>query len=213
MNTKQKTADRIKAARSIAGYAERKAFCSRFGFPLATLEAWERGKNPLTPKGAKRLVDVLREVGIYCSEEWLREGVGISPRPLKELSDDFDVNPPQSFNVLGDNLKIAREISTFIALNEEAIVTIIRDDAMLPFYKEGDYVGGIKASGPSLKNAMNKKCILELPSGKTVVRELHKGIDSNHFTLAAINLNTKAPMTEHNVELLSAAPIVWHRSV
>src|SRR5690349_4580860 len=72
MNARKKTAERIKAARSIAGYAERKAFCSRFSFPLATLEAWERGKNPLTLKGAKRLVEILREAGIYSSEEWLR---------------------------------------------------------------------------------------------------------------------------------------------
>lgn len=213
MNVRNKISGRIKAARSIAGYSERKAFCSRFGFPLATLEAWERGKNPLTLKGAKRLVDVLREVGIYCSEEWLREGTGISPRPLEELSDEFKVSSSASLHTLGENLKIAKEVSSFITLNEGAIVTIIRDDAMLPFYKKGDYVGGIKLMGPEIKKAVNKKCIVELLNGKTMVRQLYQGTDYQCYTLGAINLNTKEiPITEHNVNVISAAPILWHRT-
>ncbi len=213
VNKRKKISQRIKAARSIAGYSERKTFCNRFGFPLATLEAWERGKNPLTLKGAKRLVDILREVGIYCSEEWLKDGEGISPRPFEEMSEENKVNPSKSFIALGKNLKIAREISTFITLHEGAVVTIIKDDAMLPFYEEGDYVGGIKCFGPSIKEAINKKCIVELSNGKMLVRQLYRGTDPGTYSICAINLNTKkVPLTEHTVKIISAAPILWHRS-
>lgn len=213
MDARKKTAERIKAARSIAGYAERKAFCSRFSFPLATLEAWERGKNPLTLKGAKRLVEILREVGVYSSEEWLREGKGISPRPIEEISEDSDVSAGESLYAVGKNLKIAKEISTFITQNEGAIVTIVNDDAMLPFYEEGDYVGGIKHIGPNIKEAMNKRCIIEFANRKLTVRQLSKGTDSSHYNMSAINLNTKmSPTVEYNVEIISAAPILWHRS-
>lgn len=213
MDVRKKTAERIKAARSIAGYAERKAFCSRFSFPLATLEAWERGKNPLTLKGAKRLVDILREVGIYASEEWLREGKGMSPRPLEEISEGFDMFAGDSLHTVGENLKIAKEISTFITHNEGAVVTLVNDDAMLPFYEEGDYVGGIKYRGPDIKKAMNKRCIIEFPDRKLTVRQLSKGTDSSRYNISSINLNTKiAPTVEYNVEIISAAPILWHRS-
>ncbi len=209
-----KTPQRIKAARSIAGYAERKAFCQTFDFPLATLEAWERGKNPLTLKGAKRLVDILRDVGIYCSEEWLIEGKGISPRPFKEIGETLPQLNEESTSALDRSLNVAREISTFIKLNEGAVVTIVRDDAMLPFYDEGDYVGGIKKVGPSLDEAVNKRCIIELVNGKTIVRQLYKGKDPLTFNISAINLNTKkALVTEQNVEILSAAPILWHRAL
>lgn len=211
MEIRQKISERIKTARSMAGYSERKAFCSRFSFPLATLEAWERGKNPLTLKGAKRLVDILREVGIYCSEEWLREGTGISPRPMEELSEGLKEDLQQSPE-LGKTLRIAKEISTFVTLNEDAVVTIVRDDAMLPFYSKGDYVGGIKLKGPDLREAIHKKCIIELLTGKVLVRQLYEGDGPQHFMISTVNLNTNVtPMTEHNVEVISAAPILWHR--
>lgn len=210
---RKKIPERIKAARSLAGYAERKAFCHKFDFPLATLEAWERGKNPLTLKGAKRLVDILRDAGIYCSEEWLTEGKGLSPRPFQEMTEEFRLKSNDSLGSLGKNLKIAREISTFITLNEGALVTIIRDDAMLPFFVEGDYVGGIKKSGTALSEAINRKCIIELTNGKMIVRQLYQGKNPSLFNISAINLNTKeVPIVEHNVEIRSAAPILWHRS-
>ncbi|HUX78746.1 MAG TPA: hypothetical protein VMW10_03220 [Alphaproteobacteria bacterium] len=213
VNKRKKISQRIKVVRSLAGYSERKTFCLRFGFPLATLEAWERGKNPLTLKGATRLVDILREVGIYCSEEWLREGKGISPRPFEEISTELKVDPSDSVIALEKNLKAAREVSAFITLNEGAVVTIIKDDAMLPFYEEGDYVGGIKHIGPSIKEAINKKCIVELSSGEILVRQLYPGIDPGTFSISAINLNTKkVRLTEHMVKIVSAAPILWHRS-
>lgn len=211
---KKNIPQRIKAARSIAGYAERKAFCHKFGFPLATLEAWERGKNLLTSKGARRLVDILRGVGIYCSEEWLLEGKGISPRPLKEFIEEEDLSPHNPYHSLDKNLKIAKEISTFITLNEGAHVTLIRDDAMLPFYEEGDYVGGIRKAGSFLSEAVNKRCIIELLNGNTIVRQLYQGKDKGSYNISAINLNSKkGPILEQNVEILSAAPIIWHRAI
>ena len=164
-------------------------------------------------KGAKRLVDVLREVGVYASEEWLREGKGISPRPLEEITGDFHAPAEESLHAVGENLKIAKEISTFITQNEGAVVTIVNDDAMLPFYEECDYVGGIKHTGAAIKEAMNKRCVIEFPNRKMTVRQLSKGIDSSRYNISAINLNTKmSPTAEYNVEIISAAPILWHRS-
>lgn len=213
MKSTIKLADRIKIARSMAGFPTRKVFCSRFNIPQPTLEAWERGKNPLTSKGAKRLVKALKEVGIFCSEDWLREGKGLSPRPFSEFSEMLKVNPPESLHILAQNLKLAKEISTFTALHKDATVTLIRDDSMLPFYEEGDYVGGIKRIGPKLKDALHKRCIIELPNGTTTVRQLHLGADQQEYTLTATNPTTQVfPAIEHSIKIVSAAPIIWHRS-
>ena len=86
MGDRKQIATRLKAARSLAGYTNRRDFCAHFNIPYDTLDAWERGKNPLTLKGAKRIVESLRTKGIYCSEEWLRDGKGLSPRSLEEPS-------------------------------------------------------------------------------------------------------------------------------
>lgn len=213
MTKENKTAKRLKAARSMAGYAERKAFCAKFDIPLATLEAWERGKNPLTLKGAKRIVHALKLVGVYSSEEWLMTGKGFSPRPIEEISMEINLNSPHTLSALEKNLKIAKELSIFTTLNEGAIVTMIRDDAMLPFYEEGDYVGGIKFLDQALKDAINKKCIIELPNGQTTIRYLSQGKDISHYNISAVNQNGKIqPVTEENVRIVSAAPIIWHRT-
>lgn len=212
MRLENKLAKRIKLAQSMTGYTTRKAFSSKFDISPSTLEAWERGKNPLTLKGAQRIINALRSVGVYCSEEWLMEGKGFSPRPLKELSEELNINS-DSLSMLEKNLNIAKELSTFTTLNEGAMVTLVRDDAMLPFYENGDYVGGIKLKGAAIQKALNKRCIIELPNEKVTVRELREGADIFHYNLSTTNLKTKKmPMTQYNVEITSAAPIIWHRA-
>lgn len=213
MNARKKTAERIKAARSLAGFAERKAFCLNFGLPLATLEAWERGKNPLTLKGAKRIVEALRFVNVYCSEEWLMEGKGFSPRPLEEISLELDMAFSNTISSLEENLKIAKELSTFKTLNEGAIVTIVEDSCMTPFFEEGDYVGGIKQTSFNLEKALNKRCIVELLNGAMIVRILTQG-QNNTYTLEKANSAGSSGHQEHekDIEILSVAPIIWHRT-
>lgn len=211
---KSKISDRLKIARSLAGFSERKAFANHFGISNATLEAWERGVNPLTLKGARKIVEALRSVGMYCSEEWLQEGKGLSPRPLKELAEPYWDQSPNSFDKVEASLSIAREIALFTTSNEDALVTFVKDDAMLPFYQEGDYVGGIKLKGSSIHKALDKRCIIELPSKKLTVRQLQKSQDQDKYTLSAINPATKTtPTVLYDVDILSASPIVWHRSL
>jgi transcriptional regulator with XRE-family HTH domain len=212
-DSRRKVAERIKAARSLAGYAARIAFCSRFEISPATLEAWERGKNPLTFKGASRIVEALGSVGIYCSVEWLMEGKGISPRPVEEIFTNSTANLMESLEDLGKNLIITKELATFSTLNENAITTIVQDDAMVPFYEEGDYVGGIKLIDGEIVKAVNKKCIIGLADERITVRQLYKENDSHHYTISALNPNTKvAPPIEYNVKIIFAAPILWHNS-
>jgi transcriptional regulator with XRE-family HTH domain len=212
MDARKKTAERIKAARSMAGFSERKAFCLKFDLPLATLEAWERGKNPLTLKGAKRIVEALKSVDIYCSEKWLMEGKGFSPRTLDEVSLELDLAAPNTLTSIEENLKIAKEISTFKTLNEGAIVTIVSDSGLSPFFEEGDYVGGVRYMGASIDKGLGKRCIVELKGGAMIVRLLIKGANGT-YSLERTNKALKIlPGAEENIAILSATPIIWHRS-
>jgi hypothetical protein len=213
INSKENVIERIKASRSIAGYASRKEFCFKFGISYDTLDAWERGKNPLTLKGAKRIVEALKSVGVYCSEEWLMEGKGFSPRPMNEITSEINTNSFDSLSTLEKNLKLSTEIATFTTLNESSIVTLITDDSMLPFYKEGDYVGGIRLKGPEIEKAIDKKCIIELRGENTVVRQLQKEKNISHYILGVLNksgLEQQKTVVRKNI--ISAAPVIWHRS-
>jgi hypothetical protein len=118
---------------------------------------------------------------------------------------------PNTLGSIEENLKIAKEISTFKTLNEGAIVTIVSDSGLSPFFEEGDYVGGVKYTGASLDKALGKRCIVELAGGAMVVRLLIKGANGT-YSLQRINKALKIPPgAEENIAILSAAPIIWHR--
>lgn len=214
IESREKTSDRLKVARSIAGYSNRKDFCSHFDISYDTLDAWERGKNPLTPKGAKRFIDILKSVGIYCSEEWLIKGEGLSPRPLKEIVPDVEIDLSNSLTLFEQNISLATEISTFTTLNKDSIITIIRDESMLPFYEKGDYVGGIRLRGDNIVHAINKRCIAEFSDEQLTVGQLQQSNDSDFYIVDVLNRNThKNPERESvSSEIVSVAPILWHRT-
>lgn len=214
MDSREKIAERLKVARSIAGYGNRKDFCSHFDIPYDTLDAWERGKNPLTLKGAKRIVDVLNSVGIYCSGDWLMKGEGLSPRPLKEILPDMGIDLSGSLSLFEKNIGLATEVSTFTTLNKDSIITIIRDESMLPFYEKGDYVGGIRLRGHNIINAIGKRCIVEFVDECIIVGQLQQSKKSYSYEVESANKNiTKKPkMEEHLAEIAAVAPILWHRT-
>lgn len=231
MDSREKTGERIKVARSLTGYGNRKDFCAHFDIPYDTLDAWERGKNPLTPKGAKRITDILRSVGIYCSGDWLMKGEGLSPRPLKEILPEMGLSLFDSLNLFEKNMTLATEISTFTTLNKDSIITIMRDDSMLPFYEKGDYVGGIRLRGEDIFHALHKKCIVESLDGRIIIGQLQHSNNSHSHVYKVCSLNkspTKKPngeelsfketslkedtLKESPLEIVSAAPILWHRT-
>lgn len=212
MDGREKVAERLKAARSLAGYSNRKDFCAHFGLSYDTLDGWERGKNPLTLKGARRIVESLKLVGIYCSEEWLMKGTGASPRPFQEIIPTLSLNPHESLNLFEQQLNLATELSTFTTLNKNSILTIIRDDSMLPFYEKGDYVGGIKLMGQEIEKAIHKRCIVEFSGTYIVVGQLKK----LHTTYQVCPGNKQAGIAptkeDSSLKILSVAPILWHRT-
>ena len=168
-------------------------------------------------KGAKRIVESLRTKGIYCSEEWLRDGKGLSPRSLGDPSlsqlSDLLINSSASLSAFEKNMNLATEISTFTTLNQESIVTLVKDDDMLPFYKKGDYVGGIKFVGSDLYKALNKRCIIEFLDGETTVRQLQKSRSSHYYSLCTPHKKIKGHLVTKDItQIAFAAPILWHRS-
>jgi len=209
----KKIAERLKAARSLAGYGNRKDFCSQFDIPYDTLDAWERGKNPLTLKGAKRIVDALKSVGICCSEDWLMHGKGFFPRPLKEVIPHISIDSSNTLNLFEQYLNLAAEISTFITLNEDSIITIIKDETMLPFYEKGNYVGGLKLQRKDLRKAINKRCIIEFLDGQITVGQLLK-LNASSYKVRALNKNVDIEhvIEKPSLEIASVAPVLWHRT-
>ncbi|MBT4879958.1 MAG: hypothetical protein HOI80_03385 [Alphaproteobacteria bacterium] len=214
----EQRADRLRLARRLSGITLND-IPDTFGISKHTYYAWELGRNPIKDKIAKRIVTMLKEAKVFCTVEWLLSGKGISPRPIEEIESVIDSSVDSIVNNdlkhLQKEVGVMTEVRTFQKANKDADIRLVSDDAMLPFYAPGDYVGGIRKSGNDLSEAaLNNNCIVETEDGATYVRRVTKGRKNGTFNLSCINPTTKLPeYTIFSVNLKSAAPILWHRKL
>jgi len=208
--------ERLKRARILAGLTTRREFEQTYHISANTLQGWEQGKNPLSEKGARRVVEALKKQGLICSIEWLLYGSGMPPRPYEMLNAGLKNAMQQDDGVHHQNLKeeerIYQEIQYFKQHNPNAIILSIADDAMEPHFSVGDYIGGVQIQNEELNQYLNTLCILELENNLILPRYLQAGTQEGLYNCACTNSRTTAtPLNLFNVKIISAAPIVWHR--
>jgi DNA-binding transcriptional regulator YiaG len=185
----------------------RLAFGEHYDISPRSIQNWESARyGGLTEKGARKIICGLQKDGIDCTLEWLFLGFGYGPPGLVidsgvKLS---EYDPNKATNSVG------RELSYFHQLNPGSVDMIMPDDSMEPAFFKGDCVAGRRFIGGELQIAHNKSCIVQLQDGKTIIRKLLPGDQSETFHLTSYN--TKAGQPElKNVRIFSAAPIVWLR--
>lgn len=209
---------RLKSLRMMADLS-RKAMEKKYSISAGTLQCWEDGRyGGLTEKGAKRFVTALTQEGIECTVEWLLHGVGVGPQATDKLylgaagvhgNDNFEINP----NVDSDEASIVQELLTFRRVNQNAIDIKVLDDGMEPDYLQGDYVGGKRRYGDDITSLLGSPCIVETTKGDVLLRCVRSGNQKNHYTLVCTNpLSTVTELITYNVQLVSAAPVIWHRT-
>lgn len=203
---------RIKTARMLAGLS-RKQLEEKFYVSASTLQSWEIGRNPLNEKGAKRLVEIFSKNDLICSVEWLLYGVGTHPKTSDELkfitSSKHGIIEPVNWN---DEISIQKEIETFYIVNHDAVVLLVNDDGMEPAYAIGDYVGGKKRYREKISTALGMNCIVQFNEQISLVRRLKSGSRSGLYNLFCINPDATAQEPVIcDVNLIFAAPIIWHR--
>ncbi len=207
--------ERLRRARVLAGLTTRREFEKKHHISANTLQGWEQGKNPLSEKGARRVIEAFNHEGLICTPEWLLHGVGMPPRPyemlrvgITEKTADFDL---EKLNLEEEEF-IYAETQSFKKHYPGAIVLSINDDSMLPYFKKGDYVGGVQISTKNIDNYLNYLCILELDNNLILPRLLQKGSKQNLYTASCMNPTShSAPLNLIDVNVVSAAPIIWHR--
>jgi len=154
------------------------------------------------------MAEALKEAGVYCSLCWLLDGVGSGPTLMvtKNNSEGFgkiDRNNDES---------ILRDIAAFKQNNPSHVVTIVSDNAMLPFYKYGDYVAGIIKESEDIGKMVGNNCIIDI-DGKTLVRRIMAVNKQNLCTLVGTNTSDSIPdVVIKNVKLNYAAKVIWHRT-
>ncbi len=219
MNIEQRlttSGERLRRARILAGITTRREFEKRHCISANTLQGWEQGKNPLSEKGARRVVKAFKSEGLICSVEWLIHGKGMPPRPYEMVNAGVNESI-RTDNALADlNLReeeaIYKETQIFKTENPNSIVMSIADDALEPHYSVGDYVGGTRLTHHAINQYLGSACIIELENNLILPRFLHAGTKEGTYILSCTNPKTKtAPLNYYNIRIVSAAPILWHR--
>ncbi len=208
--------ERLRRARVLAGLTTRREFEKKYNISANTLQGWEQGKNPLSEKGAKRVVEAFKWEGLICSVEWLIHGTGMPPRPYDMLNAGIR-NGVKKDNVLAEqNIReeemIYRETQLFKEQNINSIILTVADDAMEPYFHTGDYIGGVQVYNEEMDRFFGNMCIVELENNLIVPRLLQKGSRPGRYNVCCMNSTTKAsPLNYYDINVMSAAPILWHR--
>lgn len=194
--------ERLRKIRNLANLS-RKNLCNSDEVKLNTYKGWELARfGGLPVDGAARVIKRVAQERVVCSSDWLLYGKGREPYILPQHTELAEID---------DNGLILREISVFQSLYPNATYLQIADDALAPYYNEGDYVAGIKYFGSSISTITNTPCIVELINGQTLVRYLKQGADPKRFLLLPMNLNSTVLNSQLiECELNFAAKIIRH---
>ncbi len=203
--------ERLKFVRSLLRIS-RSYLQEKYGLPEATLKSWENGTTKITLAGATRCVEVYRKEGLIINEDWIIEGIGLDPKKIAVVSNYFSFPSKQMFAEEDDDeISMIKDANAFKQNHSNAVVMIVSNEDMRPFYWPGSYVGGRLYSGIDIVKGLNKDCIIYLKNGERFFRRLIRNKISK-YNLTCLNPNENSPEPVlYNVEIESVAPVIWHR--
>lgn len=197
------TGGRVKILRSQILSLSMEKFCKLSGgiIQKRSLVSWEKEGCELNDSAINRLVSAFRNLNLFVTPEWLRNGIGEEPKKLGPNFYDKD------FNFDEEHL-ISQEILCFLN-GTKGIVSNVEDDAMEPFYKAGDIVAGKLRQGEEIKKLLGLNCIVKLEDGTELVRKLE--IDSKGQYVLIAQRKSTHPAVITNPDIIAAAEVVWIR--
>ncbi len=203
---------RVRRLRNMANLS-RQLMCQGEEFKLDTLIGWELARHGgLTEKGALKLINRLAREGVSCSVEWLMHELGTGPKIIANFVSTEENLPKKSTIAKNEDKYIIEELLLFKKHNQDSIELHVPDNCMAPVYNKDDYVAGIKCYQDKFQSIIGFDCIVRPSEGEILLRRLIKGNVLGHYTLLPINFSREqSPVILINVNLVFAAPVIWHR--
>lgn len=202
---------RLKLARNLT-HLTRKDMYSCYGVNPNTIQAWEKGAVCLSEKNAQKLIDIFSKEGLNVTIAWLLHGDSSSFISSKlELIGNINEKNTKLKDILTVNgeLKFFEELEFFQKNNSNAVTTAVSDEALLPFFRTGDYVGGVLLPKKDLNTLIGQFCIIKLKNDTTVTRKIFQQNSEMNFRIGGINPYIKEP-NFLDCEISSAAKITRH---
>jgi transcriptional regulator with XRE-family HTH domain len=198
---------RLRLARNMANLS-RNQLAAKAEVAPNSVTSWEHGKNPgsMSQRNMKKIIDALQTSGVSISENWLKDGIGQVPQTSKanKITSVAKMSGASPFEMLSS---INKEIELFTVLNNNSVIIQIKNNTMDPFFKIGDWVGGIWQESNTVEN--NQLCIIHL-NNKLQVRWVKKASQEGVFDISfhTIETDQPEPFQIKNVPLNTVAPII-----
>lgn len=176
--------DRLRRARTEAGYASAADAARAFGWNLNTYSSNENGNAPFSKSAAVRYARAFR-----VELDWLVTGNG----PMRKGDRGVPVvgyvgAGAQVFPIDDGGLE---PVDPPFATPEGTVAMIVRGDSMLPAFKDGTYLIVQPLADPT--DALHRRAVVTLEDGSRWVKELAPGISTGKFSLLSYNA---APMMD-----------------
>jgi len=193
--------NRLRAIRAFCS-SSRNEFCEHMGLSESTLKAWENDVARLTKKGAALLVGIFQKHGIYCTEEWLLSGEGLSPlRQSHEASN-------QNF---AEDILVQQEVDNLKRYYRKNIFSYkVSDKSMAPQFRINDWVAGILINEQDLPYFWGEVVIADVEGAGILLRTLERGSQPGFFDLTSTHPESVQDNLQ-DVRLKGAYRILWHR--
>lgn len=182
-----------------------------YKLPEITLKSWENGTIKLSKNGIKRCVAVYKSEGLLVDECWLADGKGLDPTVKLSIGHYFSMPSDANLPCESDEIAMMRDANDYKNKYPNAVIMIVPNDEMSPYYEQGDYVGGRLRGVNALDFVINKDCIVCLKGGGQYFRRVFQ--DSlGRYNLVCLNPAGKIAepvIFDANIEW--AAPVSWIR--
>lgn len=199
---------RFRSARSLVPDLNRKSFCERYGINRYTMQSWENGLHVSKGKNVEKFIEALAREGVYCTAEWLIDGIGEGARPHNAcVSRHIALVQTEKKHEASDHFEgiISVLKDEHHKQGDDMVMCTVPDDSMAPKFLAGDTVIGKAAIAPSLGSLHQKYCIIEMSPGRFIVRKILFCKDG----LLVLALDDRIPtFFLHSAETIY--PIVWH---
>jgi|GEM_PF-1142928 len=117
---------------------------------------------------------------------------------------------------ISEEQRIAEELEDFCRYYQDVAFLVVDDDALYPIFQHGDLIAGVKYYGKDMRKVANQDCIVqvvgEYGSEQLLRNVIYSGATKDKYTLVCKNHHaTVAKPVLYEVQLISAAPVVWLR--
>lgn len=192
--------------RALRGYLSlsRSEIEQKYGIKVISYSLWESGKSEyINDVSIKKLMNLFRNEGIECSEEWLIEGKG--PSPFKDLSKNNFSSSQQPSDINA----IEQEKTCFLNSHKNAIAIDVLNDDMAPYYYQGDLVGGVKIDTKNYPDFIGFPCII---TDKNNIKSIKKFSIFNDNLIFYSEKDSHKRIKKAFEEFIDIYEIIWHRT-